>query len=170
MMWKWLGGSNGVPIRFLAQQTPLIMDPLSTILFGHASCTGVSILYVDALRTVGIPARMAGTPAWQGNVSLGNHNWVEVWLGAKEGWRFIEARPAGGGETFGNPCDKWFCTGEKLGFASNTQVFATRFDRSTGSGVYPMSWDLDNIDIAGVNRTSYYIQACEQCTNTTTYR
>ena len=31
---------------------------------GYASCTGVSILYVDALRTIGIPARVTGTPAW----------------------------------------------------------------------------------------------------------
>ena len=25
-----------------------------------------------------MPARLVGTPAWQGNVSHGNHNWVEV--------------------------------------------------------------------------------------------
>jgi hypothetical protein len=112
---------------------------------------------------------MAGTPAWHGDVTLGNHNWVEVWLGAGkgQGWRFIEARPAGGGETFGNPCDKWFCTPGKMGVKSNTQVFATRFDRASASGVYPMSWDLDNRDIAGENRTAYYNQACGQCSNVT---
>lgn len=29
-----------------------------------ASCTGLSVLLVDALRSAGIPARFAGTPAW----------------------------------------------------------------------------------------------------------
>ena len=46
-------------IRFKSDQTPLVYDPLSTILFGYASCTGVSIAYVDALRTLGVPARLA---------------------------------------------------------------------------------------------------------------
>ncbi len=59
---------------------------------------------VDALRAVGIPARLAGTPAWNQAVQHGNHNWVEVWVDGA--WQFIEARPAGGGETFTNPCDK----------------------------------------------------------------
>ena len=48
-----------------------------------------------------------GTPAWLGDPARGNHNWVELWDGAA--WRFWEGRPAGGGETLTNPCDKWFC-------------------------------------------------------------
>ena len=47
-------------------RTPHIYDPMSTLLYGYASCTGVSILFVDALRTIGIPARVVGTPAWHG--------------------------------------------------------------------------------------------------------
>ena len=82
----------------------LIMDPMSTITFGFASCTGVSILYTDALRAVGVPARLVGTPAWNGEVENGNHNWVEVYTGPTGGWSFIEGAPAGGGETLTNPC------------------------------------------------------------------
>jgi len=102
----------------------MIYDPMSIINFGYASCTGVSILYVDALRSVGIPARVAGTPAWNGvTPSLDvNHNWVEVYLGVDpdctadcgDGWYINEAYPAGPGETFDNPCDKWFCNAEKF--------------------------------------------------------
>lgn len=47
-------------IRFKGGQTPAIMSPTQTIAAGHASCTGLSIFLVDALRSVGIPARVAG--------------------------------------------------------------------------------------------------------------
>lgn len=77
------------PIVFKSSQTPLIYDPMSIIAFGYASCTGVSIFLVDALRSIGIASRIAGTPAWNGVEANGNHNWVEVWTGTK--WQFIEA-------------------------------------------------------------------------------
>jgi hypothetical protein len=53
---------------------------------GLASCTGLSILLIDACRSVGIPARLVGTPMWADN--RGNHTWVEIWDG---GWHFIGA-------------------------------------------------------------------------------
>jgi hypothetical protein len=81
-MWgaEVLGRFHGgdAPIRFQSDSTPVVFDPMSTMLFGFASCTGVSIMYVDALRTLGVPARLAGTPAWHGNASLGNHNWCVI--------------------------------------------------------------------------------------------
>jgi hypothetical protein len=100
---------------------------MSVITFGFASCTGVSILYVDALRSVGVPARLVGTPAWKGVASNGNHNWVEVFLG--DGWYFNEAYPAGPGETFDKPCDKWFCNSGNFNpnDSLTTQVFAAKF-------------------------------------------
>ena len=153
-------------IRFKSDQTPLVYDPLSTILFGYASCTGVSIAYVDALRTLGVPARLAGTPAWHGKPEAGNHNWVEVWLNATAGWRFIEAAPAGAGETFSDPCDKWFCN--KAHFGGGTRVFAAAFRREEyGEGRaathYPMAWDLDNKGVVGVDRSEYYASGCGAC-------
>ena len=51
-----------------------------------ASCSGLSILLTDAFRAVGIPSRVAGTPAWYDD--RGNHNWNEVWIDGK--WRFTE--------------------------------------------------------------------------------
>lgn len=42
----------------------LMLDRVPVIQSGYASCTDVSILYVDALRTIGVPARVTGTPAW----------------------------------------------------------------------------------------------------------
>ena len=56
-----------------------------------ASCTGLSVLLVDALRAAGIPARFAGTPAWHDD--RGNHSWVEVWIGGR--WYCTEYYPSG---------------------------------------------------------------------------
>ncbi|KAL1521428.1 hypothetical protein AB1Y20_021092 [Prymnesium parvum] len=171
-LWALLGKFSGNPsVVFRSEQTPLIYDPMSTVLFGYASCTGISLLLVDALRTAGVPARLVGTPAWNGVESRGNHNWVEVWIGGEtdsgDGWAFIEGAPAGGGETLLNPCDKWFCNPPHFNH-SGTAVFATRFDRnlSTASGgqdYYPMAWDLSNHDVMGEDRTVLYEAACNKC-------
>ena len=164
----WSPGVLGAhQVVFRSDQTPLIYDPMSTLVFGYASCTGVSILYVDALRTIGVPARLVGTPAWHGVVANGNHNWVEVYLGAgqdpfKDGWGFIEGRPAGSAaETFTDPCDKWFC---HKGQFVNTSVFAAQWSHAGAPGVvYPMSWDVGNQAIAGVDRSALYQAACAKC-------
>ena len=74
----WSSGLLGNEVTFKSSQTPLIYDPMSTIVFGYASCTGVSILFADALRAAGVPTRIAGTPAWNGSAQNGNHNWIEV--------------------------------------------------------------------------------------------
>jgi len=68
-LWSLLGNSaNGGSIVFKSSQTPLIFDPMSTIAYGFASCPGISILAVDALRAAGVAARLAGTgtPAREG--------------------------------------------------------------------------------------------------------
>jgi hypothetical protein len=192
-MWALLGAHNTSrdPIAFKSEQTPLVYDPMSTMAFGYASCTGISILYVSALRAFGIPARLVGTPAWQGVPKNGNHNWVEVYLetegvgqashggasqrsfksktssGSMNGetgdfaWYFIEGQPAGPGEGFDNPCDKWFCNKAKFPSVNMTRVYATAFNRSVQS--YPMVWDLNNSDIAGVDRTVWYNEVCGKC-------
>ncbi len=177
MLWSALGNltARRTPIVFKPQQTPLIWDPMSTIVFGFASCTGISITFVDALRTIGIPARLVGTPAWHGVAADGNHNWVEVWLGAgasapggaggaDAGWAFIEGAPAGAGETFANPCDKWFCNGAHFNgsVATGTRVYAASYGPPTGVH-YPMEWDVGNTGVVGVDRTAYYHKVCGAC-------
>ena len=49
---------------------------LQVINAGHASCTGLSIFLVNALRSVGIPARMAGAqPLHYFEISSTDHYW-----------------------------------------------------------------------------------------------
>lgn len=181
----WSAGAFGAgsnSIVFQSDSTPLIYDPMSMLAFGYASCTGVSIFFVDALRAAGIAARVAGTPAWNGDINNGNHNWLEVWnpdctttttiaasthashatkTPATTGcWQFIEGAPAGAGETLENPCDKWFCSPGK--FANGTQVFAARFDQRAAVR-YPLAWDLSNDAIPGEDVTDYYQHLCNKC-------
>ena len=84
--------TNNTSIVFVSSQTPLIFDTMSVLTFGYASCTGLAILFINALRSVGIPARLAGTPAWHQVRAHGNHNWVEVWYHGR--WYFLEPSPA----------------------------------------------------------------------------
>lgn len=47
-------------IHFKSDQTPEIMSPSQTIAAGYASCTGLSIFLVNALRSVGAQRSMPG--------------------------------------------------------------------------------------------------------------
>lgn len=138
-LWGAFGESSEKTIEFRSGQTPLIYDPISTLAFGYSSCTGLSIMFVDALRCLGIPARIAGTPGWNGNPENGNHTWVEVYT-SNEGWRVTEAAPAAGFvPSLSNPCELWFCTKER--FDGATKVFAARLDkRSAHKSHFPMAW------------------------------
>ena len=155
-VWQRVGG-----VKFHSGQTPLIFDPVSTVALGYASCTGVSMTLIAALRVAGVPARLVGTPAWLGDPANGNHNWVEIWDGGA--WRFWEGRPVGGGETLANPCDKWFCSAAKFPVNGSTKAYAARWDRHANESIYPLAWDPSNPDTPGVNRTDAYVGMCSRC-------
>lgn len=65
------------------------ISPFQSIKEKMATCTGLSFLLVDAFRSVGIPARIVGTPMWTN--MKGNHSWVEVWVDGQ--WYFTEYYP-----------------------------------------------------------------------------
>lgn len=167
------------PIVFQKGLTPRIYDPLSVIAYGHSSCTGLAVLFIAALRAAGIPARMAGTPAWLGVEEKGNHSWVEVYLpnvpaggGGEVGGRWIFLEPSPGiaeGDEDANsddldrePCRRWFCGPERFGDGS-TKVYATRYDRTAASTHYPMAWAMDDEGVMGEDRSEYYNDVCGKC-------
>lgn len=162
-LWKELSPNPEQPIHFVAGQTPLIFDPMSVIAYGYASCTGMSIVLVFALRAAGIPARLVGTPAWNGNVEKGNHNWVEVYtrdddIGGGQ-WRILEDS---GDSLRKDPCERWFCNPGR--FDGKTQVFAARLDQTLSDGVFfPLAWDAANHDVPGEDRTGWYTEICSKC-------
>ena len=163
-LWSALSPNPEKPIHFVAGQTPLIFDPMSVIAYGYASCTGMSIVLVFALRAAGIPARLVGTPAWNGDVEKGNHNWVEVYThndnySEKGEWRILE----GNGDSLQkDPCERWFCNSGR--FDGNTRVFAARLDRTLSDGAFfPLAWDTANHDVPAEDRTDWYTETCSKC-------
>jgi Transglutaminase-like superfamily len=179
-MWTLLAPSHTDCITFVSGQTPLIFDPMSVLSFGYGSCTGLSILFVHALRSAGIPARIAGTAAWNQNMENGNHNWVEIWLpdnvihshtstysggfDCRGSWLFIEASA---NQTVvdnideWNPCHRWFCSPSRM--ENGTQFYAAKLERVTNDVHFPLAWDSRNVDVPAVNRTSYYQSLCAKC-------
>ena len=154
--------SNTDSIAFQHGQTPLIYDPMSVLLFGYASCTGLSIFFVDMLRTVGIPARLAGTAAWNGKEENGNHSWVEFFDSDDGKWYIMETKPASGqhnGVDLYDPCQWWFCNEAKV---KDTLFWAARLDKCKGVS-FPMAWDMDNNAVSGEDRTFYMRELCSGC-------
>ena len=159
-LWEAMGRSEKSPICFKAGQTPLIFDAFSTYAFGYASCTGISILFVNALRAVGLAARIAGTPEWHGDPQQGNHNWVEVFDG--KSWGIIEGLPAAEGESLNDPCSVWFCN-ESHFRNGTTHIYASRFDKFDADTYYHAAWDVRNTEIPGEDRTMWYTETCSRC-------
>jgi hypothetical protein len=114
---------------------------------GQATCTGLSIILVNACRAVGIPARAVGTPMWTNQ--RGNHTWVEIWDGD---WQFTGADEYDpGGLNRG-----WF-----VGDAARAQaevprhaIYATSWKRD--GLTFPMVWARRSESVAAVNVTERY--------------
>jgi len=136
-----------VNVRYSTKRKRADQSPLESMETGLATCTGLSILLVDACRSVGVPARVVGTPMWAN--LRGNHTWVEIWDGD---WHFTgaaEADPKG--------LDRgWF--GHDASQAKKDEprhaIYASSFAK-TGLA-FPMVW-ADDIDwVNAVNVTDRY--------------
>ena len=105
-------------------------SPYESMQAHYASCTGLSILLIDVLRAVGIPARAAGIPLWRDN--SGNHTWVEVW---DQDWNFIGAAES---EEYN---ETWFAEKAALTDPSVAEhrIYASSF-KSTGLS-FPSVWN-----------------------------
>ena len=126
-------------------------SPSESIKLGKATCTGLSIIMVDACRAVGVPARVAGTALWSNK--RGNHTWVEVYDEGK--WYFTgadEYSKAGLNRA-------WFVNDASKAIADDWRhaIWATSW-RKTESH-FPMVWNLQSREVAAVNVTSRYAKA-----------
>jgi len=146
----------GNTVEFKPDCTPSVMAPLTeTLKVGHASCTGCSILLADALRSVGVPARVVGTPEW--NLPTGgNHNWVEVWTGegTQDGWHFFDAAPATSVDW-----DKgWFVPGntEKAQIGSFHGIYTPVWDYDSAQTNYTLTWREPFGYVPAIERTAFY--------------
>ena len=144
---------TGVHYNTLREKTN--QSPRESMRQGMASCTGLSILLVDALRSVGIPARFVGTASWHDN--RGNHSWTEVWLDGQ--WRVTEYY-------FPSQLDHlWFMDDASKANPADRRyaIYATRFGKA--DDWFPMVWcgedstDIEDLPkhIGAENVTQHYI-------------
>lgn len=139
----------GVEYNTLREKTN--QSPAESMRQGMASCTGLSVLLVDALRAVGIPARFAGTAAWHDN--RGNHSWTEVWIDGA--WHFTE---------YYQPwaLDRaWYLAdaGQAVAGDRTHAIYAVSF-RPTGDW-FPMVWSEQSRDVHAVDVTQRYVDTYE---------
>jgi len=134
-------------VKYSTKRRRADQGPFESIDSGLASCTGLSILLIDACRSVGVPARFVGTPLWADR--SGNHSWVEVW---DDGWHFT-----GAAEPNGNDLDKAWFTGR----ASTAKrdhpkhaIYAVSY-RKTPT-LFPLVWDRSIDYVHAVNVTDRY--------------
>jgi len=139
---------NRVNVHYNLARKRNNQSPKESIEQSKATCTGLSIILVNACRAVGIPARIVGVPQWANKE--GNHTWVEIWDGE---WFFMGA----------DEYDKlglnrgWFVA-DAANTARSTnrinQVFASSW-RHTGD-YFPLAWGADPSDVPAVNVSARY--------------
>ena len=136
-----------VNVRYSTERQRPDQSPQESMASGKASCSGLSILLVDACRAVGIPARVVGTPLWAN--MRGNHTWVEIWDG---GWHFV-----GASEPDAQGLDHaWFTHDASEATQDDPlhAIYATSFQK-TGLA-FPLVWAMDNHSVPAVNVTDRY--------------
>ncbi len=134
-------------VKYSTKRERADQGPYESIESGVASCTGLSILLIDACRSVGVPARFVGTPQWSDN--SGNHSWVEIWDG---GWKFT-----GAAEPDGDDLNKsWFTERASRATESSRKhaIYAVKY-RKTGLKL-PMVFQKNFDPVWSVNVTNRY--------------
>ncbi len=125
--------------------------PYESMQLKMASCTGLSILLADALRSVCIPCRIAGTAMW--TTKEGNHNWNEVWLPEHKRWLFTEYTPDKKGLDHG-----WLIADAARGIPGSVAhgVYATSWEKTKQH--FPMVWNMRDTTVPSVDVTQRYIE------------
>jgi Transglutaminase-like superfamily len=155
----------GNPITWKSSTSPAYLSPKTITMVNGGSCTGQAIILVSILRSVGIPARIAGCSQ---SVPDDDHHWAEIYIPEltspfSDGWHTREGisngningpfdAPSGPMET----CLSYLMKGDKL----NT-IWASNWS----SPVYlPFLWSNNTFSqdyafVGGVNRCGAYCTA-----------
>lgn len=139
-----------VNVRYHASKRPKPdQSPYESMEAGFASCSGLSVMLIDACRAVGVPARFVGIPQWANK--SGNHSWVEVWDGD---WQFTgacEYNQGGLGKA-------WFAGKASQANAEMWQhsIYASSW-KDTGTR-FPLVWNLKIDYVKALNVTDRYVK------------
>jgi len=136
-----------INVKYSTQRKRPNQSPRESIEQGLASCTGLSIILADACRSVGIPARVAGTALWTNK--SGNHTWVEIWDG---GWHFTgAAEPAADGLDIG-----WFTDNASKAVAADPTYAIWANMWAATKDHFPLVWNPGDHSVPAVNVTDRY--------------
>lgn len=127
------------------------ISPFQSIKEKMATCTGLSFLLVDAFRSVGIPARIVGTPMWTN--MKGNHSWVEVWVDGQ--WYFTEYYPEDLNKA-------WFVADAGRADMSNPRHWIYASSYKPKDTYFRLEWDTLSKAIHAENVTKRYIDLYEK--------
>ncbi len=143
-IWRELG------VKYSTQRRKPDQSPLETMESGLASCTGLSVLLIDACRSVGVPARFVGTPRWSDD--SGNHSWVEIW---DDGWHFT-----GAAEPTGSELDKGWFVGRAAGAKRDDPQYAIYAATWRDTPIsFPLVWRPGDESVDAVNVTDRYTRS-----------
>ena len=139
-----------VNVKYSRERRRADQGPFESMETGTASCTGLSILLIDACRAVGVPARFVGVPRWSDN--SGNHSWVEVWDGE---WKFT-----GAAEPSGDELNKGWFTGRASGAKRDQPMYAIYAVSYRKTPLkFPLVWKRNFDPVWSVNVTDRYTEA-----------
>lgn len=133
-------------VEYNTQRSAVNISPFQAIEESMATCTGLSFLLVNAFRSVGIPARLAGTPMWTN--MRGNHSWVEVWIDGE--WYFTEYYPEALNRS-------WFLADAGKADPENPIHWIYAVSYKPSDIPYPMVWAVEDTSIHAENVTDRYI-------------
>jgi poly(3-hydroxybutyrate) depolymerase len=137
-----------VQVKYSTKRARADQSPSESIASGLASCTGLSVLLIDACRSVGVPARFVGVPMWTDG--SGNHSWVEIWDGAQ--WRYT-----GAAEPSGDKLDEGWFGGRASGQNRSKPEHAIYAVTWRDTGVeFPMVFDASRPRASAVDVTDRY--------------
>lgn len=140
-------------VKYSTKRRRADQGPSETLDTGLASCTGLSVLLIDACRTVGVPARFVGTPMWSDR--SGNHSWIEVWDGE---WKFT-----GAAEPTGDQLNQGWFTGKASSAKADQPrlaIYAVSYKRTPLK--FLCSWDRRIDYLSATNVTSRYTASHQQ--------
>lgn len=126
-------------------------SPSESRKLGMATCTGLSILLVDACRSVGVPARIAGTALWADK--RGNHTWTEVYDRGE--WFFT-----GSDEYDAKGLNRgWFVNDASKAIAEKWEhaIWATSWRKTQDA--FPMVWNIRSKEVSAINVTGRYAKS-----------
>eukprot|EP01047_Picozoa_sp_COSAG01_P037284 COSAG01_NODE_2954_length_6801_cov_3.612951_3_plen_210_part_00 len=157
---------KGSHIKFHANQAGVTKAPFELLRGRNGSCTSTAIFLVAALRSVGVPARVAGVPQWvhakaiaklARGEGLQNHDWVEYWSTRSSRWVPHQPKPDRGMTPPSGTSQQLPHSNYGLFSIHATSWERPATTRAPNGSHFPLAWDFLNTSVAAVDHTQCYI-------------